>query len=84
MGTVLTAALLIAAPLLMSQTQHLASSMDRGKQVYLEQCLACHPADGRGVRGMNPALVKTKWVLGDRACLVKKIADVLTRAQQFR
>jgi mono/diheme cytochrome c family protein len=56
----------------------LAASITRGKQVYLEQCLACHQADALGVSGMNPPLVKTKLVLGDKATLVKIVLNGMT------
>jgi mono/diheme cytochrome c family protein len=55
-----------------------AASITRGKQVYLEQCLACHQADALGVSGMNPPLVKTKFVLGDKAKLVKIVLNGMT------
>jgi mono/diheme cytochrome c family protein len=71
---------------LMSQTKKpagpaqggLQASMTRGKQIYLEQCLACHQADALGVQGMNPSLVKSKFVLGDKATLVKIVLNGLT------
>lgn len=56
----------------------MTASMTRGKQVYLEQCLACHQADALGVSGMNPPLVKTKFVLGDKATLVKIVLNGMT------
>lgn len=52
-----------------------SASITRGKQVYLEQCLACHQVDGLGVQGMNPPLVKTKFVLGDKNALVKIVLN---------
>ena len=45
-------------------------SMERGKKVYDNNCLACHQANGSGVPGMNPPLKKTKWVLGDKKTLI--------------
>jgi mono/diheme cytochrome c family protein len=48
-----------------------AASMARGKQVYLLQCLACHQADALGVENMNPSLVRSKYVLGDKTVLVR-------------
>ena len=45
-------------------------SIERGKKVYAEQCLTCHQADGGGVQNMNPPLIKTKWVLGDKNALI--------------
>ena len=35
-----------------------------GEQLYARDCLACHMADGRGVPGVNPALVSSAWVAG--------------------
>ena len=71
---------------LMSQTKKPAApaqggmqaSMTRGKQVYLQQCLACHQADAGGVQGMNPSLIKSKFVLGDKAALVKIVLNGLS------
>lgn len=48
----------------------LAASVKRGKLVYDQTCLACHQADGSGVPRMNPPLIKTKWVLGDKNTLI--------------
>jgi len=48
-------------------------SIARGKDVYIQQCLACHQADGSGVEGTSPSLVKTKYVLGDKVTLVRII-----------
>jgi mono/diheme cytochrome c family protein len=47
------------------------AALERGKKVYDVTCLACHQADGLGVQRMNPPLVKTKWVLGDKKALAK-------------
>jgi mono/diheme cytochrome c family protein len=47
--------------------------MDRGKEVYLMNCLACHQADGSGVPNLNPTIVKTKWVLGSKSILIQQI-----------
>jgi mono/diheme cytochrome c family protein len=63
-----------AAP---AQTGVQASKI-RGKQVYLQQCLACHQADAGGVDGMNPSLIKAKFVLGDKAALVKIVLNGLS------
>src|ERR1700678_3397811 len=54
------------------------ASKIRGKQVYLQQCLACHQADAGGVEGMNPSLIKAKFVLGDKAALVKIVLNGLS------
>ena len=48
----------------------LKASMARGKKVYEEVCMACHQPDALGVPRMNPPLVKTKWILGDKKQLI--------------
>jgi mono/diheme cytochrome c family protein len=88
-----TLVLLALSVVLLSQTQKppqakkpaassakaaMQASMNRGKQVYLEQCLACHQADAMGVQNMNPPLVKTKWILGDKTTLVQVVLKGMT------
>jgi mono/diheme cytochrome c family protein len=55
------------------------AQMERGLKVYENNCLGCHQADGAGVPSLNPPLVKTKWVLGDKKQL---ISVVLTGLQE--
>lgn len=42
-----------------------------GKKVYDSVCLACHMADGSGVPGMFPPLIKTDWVTGSKERLIQ-------------
>ncbi len=58
--------------------QNLKASMERGKQVYDVTCITCHQADGLGVQRMNPPLVKTKWILGDK----KALANIVLKGLQ--
>jgi mono/diheme cytochrome c family protein len=57
---------------------NLKASMERGKQVYDVTCITCHQADGLGVQRMNPPLVKTKWILGDK----KALANIVLKGLQ--
>lgn len=52
-------------------------SVARGKKVYESTCLACHQSDGDGVPRMNPTLIKTKWVLGNKSALIKIVLSGL-------
>ena len=66
----------------------LKSSITRGKVVYMNVCLACHMADGNGVPTMNPPLIKTSYVLGDKTALIKIVLngfseDVEINGQKF-
>ena len=60
----------VAKPASTTQAGGSKASIDRGKKVYDTYCLACHQADGSGVPGLNPPLIKTKWVLGDKKTLI--------------
>ena len=48
----------------------LKEAMARGKKVYDGYCMACHMTDGEGVPRMNPPLVKTEYVTGDKKRLI--------------
>jgi mono/diheme cytochrome c family protein len=67
---------------------HHPSAMARGKIVYTNICLACHMADGKGVPMMNPPIVQTEYVLGDKTRLIKIVLngfkeDVQINGQSF-
>jgi mono/diheme cytochrome c family protein len=66
--------LFLLSALLMSQTQpvqnKLQESITRGKKVYYQTCLTCHQVDGAGIQSVNPPLIKTKWVVGDKVQLI--------------
>ena len=47
----------------------LAASLTRGAVVYKNVCITCHQADGGGLPPINPPLIKTQYVLGDKARL---------------
>jgi len=68
-------ALLIAVTAFSFSTQQpdLKASVQRGKKVYETYCLSCHQSDGKGMLKMNPPLVKTKQVLGNKTQLINII-----------
>ena len=51
------------------------SSAADGKVMYAQNCLTCHQADGGGVSNMNPPLIKTDYVLGDKNRLIKIVLN---------
>ena len=64
------------------------ASIARGKIVYANVCLACHMADGNGVPTMNPPIVQTEYVLGNKTRLIKIVLngfkeDVQINGQSF-
>jgi len=54
---------------------HLALSIANGKLVYTQNCASCHQVDGHGVQNMNPPLIQTSYVLGDKTKLIKIILN---------
>lgn len=57
------------AILLQSQTGSTASKAN-GKDIYGRYCLTCHQADGGGVPRMNPPLIQTEYVNGNKQRLI--------------
>lgn len=49
-----------------------------GKKYYTQYCMVCHQQDGRGVPGLNPPLVRTEWVLGEKERLIKVVLNGLS------
>ena len=45
-------------------------SIAEGKKVFTKYCISCHQADGGGVPYLNPPLIKTSYVLGDKDSLI--------------
>ena len=54
-------------------------SIAKGKLVYAKHCVVCHQADGGGVMGLNPPLIKTDYVLGDQKRLINIILNGLNQ-----
>ena len=52
-----------------------AAVLIQGKAVYAKNCLTCHMADGYGVQSMNPPLIKTSYVLGEKPRLISVILN---------
>ena len=50
-------------------TSDVRTPVDPGQAAYAAHCLACHQADGGGVRGFQPPLLGSTWVRGDPQAL---------------
>ena len=57
--------------LAVSAQQTAQRSKQRGAALYKQYCLTCHQADGSGVPKLNPPLIKTSWVTGEKPKLIK-------------
>lgn len=58
-----------------SKAAEAAPSAEDGKAIFAQNCLSCHQADGGGVPNMNPPLIKTDYVLGDKNRLIKIVLN---------
>ena len=57
------------------------ASIEAGKLVYGQYCLTCHQADGGGVQNMNPTLINTSYVIGDKGNLVSVLLNGLSHVE---
>ena len=75
--------ILISCNCLKAQVRHtsksararLALSIANGQVVYTQNCATCHPVDGHGVPNMNPPLIQTNYVLGDKTKLIQIVLN---------
>jgi mono/diheme cytochrome c family protein len=62
-------------------------SIEKGKLVYEQYCLTCHQVDGSGVPNLNPPLIKTSFVSGDKKKLIgivlKGLSDVEVNGETY-
>ena len=54
---------------------------DAGKIVYESNCLPCHQIDGSGVPQLNPPLINTDYVKGDKTRLINVVLKGLQGAE---
>ena len=47
-----------------------AKKAETGKEIYVKYCLTCHQQDGKGVPRLNPPLINTSYVTGDKKTLI--------------
>lgn len=55
------------------------ASIKRGQQVFSTTCIVCHQKNGGGVPRMNPPLIQTKYVLGDKSQLIQIVLKGLNQ-----
>ena len=73
MKTILSAlaSLILLAPLAKSADAFdLKASLDRGKVIYMQTCIACHQPTGLGIPGAFPPLAGTEYTQGDARRMV--------------
>ncbi len=63
--------IIITCAVCAASTQPAQTSKQKGSAIYKKYCLTCHQADGSGVPRMNPPLIKTSYITGDKSKLIK-------------
>jgi mono/diheme cytochrome c family protein len=61
-----------------SSEEEIDEALLPGMKVYQTYCASCHMMSGKGAPGMNPPLIDTKWVLGDKERLIKVVLNGLS------
>lgn len=56
----------------------ITAAINSGKLIYTQNCLSCHQADGYGAPNMNPPLIKTSYVLGDKKRIIGVVLNGLS------
>ena len=65
------ASISVLSPLAWSEdTFDLKASVDRGKVIYMQTCIACHQVTGLGLPGAFPPLAGTEYTQGDARRMV--------------
>ena len=54
------------------------ASIERGKAIYLKECLSCHQADGGGVPHINPPLAGNTVLLNDKTKIIWVVLKGMT------
>ena len=67
----------VSLEIMAQRNSEIQSSIQSGKSVYEQNCLACHQADGSGVPNLTPPLIKTSFVMGDKTGLIKILLNGL-------
>ena len=52
---------------------NLSASMARGKDIYTNQCQSCHMEEGEGIEEVYPPLVKSEYLMADKARSIKVV-----------
>jgi mono/diheme cytochrome c family protein len=61
------------------QETDLQKSIAAGKKVFKKYCISCHQADGGGVPNLNPPLINTPYIIGNKENLIKIILNGLNK-----
>lgn len=70
-GTTFTAAIILSS--FAPQASDLKASIERGKEIYVAYCQACHQDEGQGVEGAFPPLAKSDYLMADKKRSIQQV-----------
>lgn len=56
----------------------LTTSMARGKEIYLRNCVSCHMDQGEGLAGIFPPVANSDYMLADKKRAIQQILKGIT------
>lgn len=56
----------------------LKASIDRGKELYIAQCMSCHMENGEGIEDVYPPLAKSDYLMADKARSIDNVIHGLS------
>src|SRR3954463_8348009 len=59
----------------------LKEAVAAGEAIYTQYCISCHQADGGGLGNMNPPLLKTSYVSGDKKVLISVLLNGMSQQE---
>lgn len=73
--TILFALTLISTTASFKQSSDLKESMERGKDIYIQNCVTCHMQNGEGIEGVYPPLAKSDYLMEDKSRAIKQVLE---------
>jgi mono/diheme cytochrome c family protein len=56
----------------------LQASIDRGKEIYIAQCMSCHMENGEGIEDVYPPLAKSDYLMADKKRSIDNVIHGVT------
>jgi len=66
-------ALLVGSLSTIAQKFDLKTSIERGKDVYIAQCMSCHMEQGEGIESVYPPLAKSDYLMADKKRSINEV-----------
>lgn len=58
-----------------NQDDELEKSIERGKEIYISNCVSCHMEDGRGIASVFPPLAESDYLMEDLDRSIRQVLE---------